>query len=353
MRKIAILLAGVALTAASCDLGGIFSLGSGGRGILKSDDSGESFHFANKFAKQKGQFSVSPNALEFDPRNFDVLYLGSSEGIYKSEDAGETWTYILTGIAVGDIRVDPNSSNIVYAVGISGNNGKVIKSYDSGVTWVDIYSEASKGNTVLTIDVAKTNSKIIIVGLNSGEIIRSFDEGKTWQLVKDFGNRVIKVRSSGSTVYALTLNDGLFRSADLGTTWSSISTALASNSLFSRNNASVTVSTFYDLALDQKQSGVIYLGTQQGLVRSVDNGLNWASITLPAKDNSQLAVSSVAVNPVNSNNIYASISSTLFKSLNGGVTWETKKLPTTASVRLVLINPESSNTLYLGIGQTK
>ncbi|MBI4363715.1 MAG: hypothetical protein HY545_02595 [Candidatus Doudnabacteria bacterium] len=355
MKKLSILLLSLTFVAASCDLSDPFSLGGGSKGVLKSEDSAQTFHAKNKIKQSRRDLSsLSVNALVFDPKNPDVLYLGSASGLHKSEDSGESWTYILTGIAVGDVRVDPNASNIVYSAGISGNNGKIIKSYDSGTTWIDIYSEPSKGNAVLALDVLKFNSKILIAGLNNGEIVRSSDEGRTWQLVKDFQDRVVEIRSAGNaSVYALTRSAGLYKSTDLGATWTEITGSLTSSSLFSRNSTSVSVSAFYDLALDQRQPGVIYLGTEQGLLRSIDDGVSWSFLSLPARDNSQLRVSAVAVNPANSNNIYASISSTLFKSLNGGVTWETKKLPTSAVLRQVLINPNTPNIVYLGMGEQK
>ena len=355
MKKIIILLLSITFIAASCDLADPFSLESGSKGILRSEDSTQTFQARNKLKQSRRDLSgLSVNSLVFDPKNSDVLYIGSSSGIHKSEDAAESWTYILTGIAVGDVRVDPNTSNIVYSAGLSGNNGKIIKSYDNGSTWIDIYSEPSKGNAVLTMDILRSNTKILIAGLNNGEVLRSSDEGRTWQLVKDFQDRVFKIRFTGSnSVYALTRTNGLYKSGDLGTTWTQVSELLTSNSLFSRNNAPVSVTAFYDLALDQRQAGVIYLGTEQGLMRTIDDGATWSSLSLPAKDNSQLRVSAVAVNPASSNNIYASISSTLFRSVNGGVTWETKKLPTSAILRLILINPSAPNIVYLGMGDQK
>lgn len=354
MKKLLVLLLSLTFLAASCDLSDPFSFGAGSRGVYKSEDSAETFRAVNKLAKRRGDLSNSTvNVLSFDPRNTDILYMGSSDGVYSSKDGGDSWNYLLAGIAVGDIQVDPFNSNIVYASGISGNNGKVIKSYDGGTTWVDIYSEASKGNTVITLAVLRSNPKVLVAGLNTGELIRSSDEGHTWQLVKDIQDRIIEVRfGSNNTLYILALHNGLYRSTDWGNNVTQTTGVLTTTGLFGKNNNSVSVSTFYDIALDQKQSGVLYLGTEQGVVRTIDDGINWGFINLPVKD-SQLKVSAVAVNPTNSNNIFVSIGSTMLKSLNGGVTWETKKLPTSQSVKTILINPQTPNVIYLGMGERK
>lgn len=353
MGRFAILLLGLSLTAASCNISDPFSLNSGAKGVLKSEDGGQTFHTSNKQARKGDISGVSINMLTLDSGNPNIIYLGHAAGIHKSEDGGKTWEYLLTGIAVGDIAIDPSNSNTVYVAGITANNGKIIKSFDAGKTWIDIYTEPSKGNAVLTLAVSKANPKIILAGLNSGEIIRSVDEGHTWQLVKDFEDRVIRLRfNPRNNLYALGRQNGLSKSADEGLTWTVLTNVLTSDSFLSRDNAIISVSLFHELALDTKQTGVIYIGTEEGLLRSVNDGESWAFLNLPVK-NSQLSVSAVAVNPANSNNILVAIGPTIFKSSNGALTWETKRLATGQTVRVIVIDPESPNIIYLGIGDKK
>lgn len=203
---------------------------------------------------------------------------------------------------------------------------------------------------MLSIAISRTNSSIIIAGLNTGEIIRSTDGGHAWQAIKNLSDKVVKIRfGSNNTAYALTVKNGISRSIDVGVTWASISNMLSGN-VFSNSNQQISsVTAFYDLALDQRQSGVLYLGTEQGLFRTVNDGGSWALISLPVK-NAALRATAVAVNPSNSNNIFTTVASTLFKSVNGGLTWETKVLPTGQGVRVIQINPQSGNLIFLGIG---
>src|SRR5581483_10604944 len=109
MKKIAILILGLTLTAASCDLSTL-NLSSGTRGIFKSDDSGETFNSSDKLLPKNDISNISVTSLAFDPSNPDVIYLGSSSGIFKSEDAAATWHYILSGVSVTDLVVDPYST---------------------------------------------------------------------------------------------------------------------------------------------------------------------------------------------------------------------------------------------------
>src|ERR1043166_8742405 len=120
MKKIIILILGLSLTAASCDLGfDAFSGSNGTRGVFKSEDGGETYNASNKLLPKNDISGVTVNTLALDSSNPDVLYLGTSSGIFKSEDGSKTWRYILSGIGIADIVVDPYASNVVYAAGLS------------------------------------------------------------------------------------------------------------------------------------------------------------------------------------------------------------------------------------------
>lgn len=353
MKRIIILLLGLSLTAASCDFINVILGTPGGlRGVYKSADNAETFRPA--MALSKGDIGgVSVNSLAFDPTNPEVIYMASGGGVYKSDNAAGVWRYILSGMGVADLVVDPRDSKILYAGGIVGQNGKVIKSFDAGVSWVDIYTEPSKNNPVLALDISPSNSSLLIAGLNNGEIIRSADGGQTWQSSRDFADKIMEVEfASNGTLYALTYTKGLFKSGDNGITWSSASGALANTSLSAVQQSQGSVVNFIQLALDQRQSGVLYLGTAQGLYRSVNNGDFWSVLPLPVR-NTALKVTSIAVNPINSNNVIAAVGNTVFKSTNGGVTWETKILSTGAEIKEILINPKTTNVIYLGVGNPR
>jgi photosystem II stability/assembly factor-like uncharacterized protein len=350
MHKIFLVAAGIMLTAASCNFSDPFSFTAGSRGVFKSEDGGESFHAINNTQEREGGLNgVSVNSLVFDPSNSDVIYLGAGSGIYRTENGGKSWTYILTGMSVGDIALDRQGS-IIYAGGLSGGNGKVIKSSDGGKNWTDVYTEPTKGTAVLSLAVS---GSVVIAGLGGGEIIRSFDYGNTWQATKDFEDQIIKMRfGSSNTVYAMGKTTGLHKSTDSGSTWSAASSLLTQDNLSSSQTTVPPVSLFHDFALDARQSGVIYLGTEQGLYRSVNDGTSWNLISLPVRDVA-LKVSAVGVNPSNSNNVFVSIGFTMFKSVNGGLTWETRELRTEQGVRVIMVDPNASNIVYLGLGDKK
>ena len=345
MKKVLILALGLSLTAASCNLLG----SSGPRGILKSEDGGETYTPSNVLVKKGDISGLKINELTFDPNDPSTLFVGSANGIHKSTDSAKTWTFILAKMRIGDIAIDPSSTDILYASGVSGENGKIIKTKDGGQTFQEIYSEPTKNNPVLSLAISKANSKVLLAGLGNGEIIRSVDEGATWQLVRDVTNPVIKLEYTENTIaYALTLNGGLYKTIDQGSNWTVVDVALTADPEAKFKPA--LLKRYYDIAFDQKLPGVIFLATEQGLLRSIDGGVSWAIMSLPVT-NETLKVSAVSVNPTNSNNILIAIGSTIFKTNNGGITWETKKLATEQKVMRIVINPDEPNIIYLGMGE--
>jgi photosystem II stability/assembly factor-like uncharacterized protein len=347
MRKIIVLILVLPFLAASCT--DIFSFGGGNRGIFKSEDNGQTFEAKVAVAPKGDIANLSINAIELNPSDPDILYVGSGNGIHKSEDGGETYRHILTGIAVAAIAVDPSAPGTVYAGGIAGKNGKILKSVDAGTNWIDIYNEPSQNNTVLAIAISKIDSSIVLAGLNNGELIRSDDNGVTWQATKDFANRLFLIEfDNNGNAFALTSTRGLFRSSDFGINWDTATAAITEDSFYAPSNSISAASNFFDLAIDQRQSGVMYLGTEQGIFRTINGGQNWSFLPLPVR-NAALRVTAITVSPSNSNHLFASIASTIYKSTNGGLTWETEVLPTSASVRMIVINPQTTNVIYLGL----
>jgi aspartyl-tRNA(Asn)/glutamyl-tRNA(Gln) amidotransferase subunit A len=67
---------------------------------------------------------------------------------------------------------------------------------------------------VRAIAVNPLNSQEVIIGMTSGNIIKSTDGGLNWRLVKNFDDRVQRIRFYGNNLYALMQNKGLFKSTD-------------------------------------------------------------------------------------------------------------------------------------------
>lgn len=141
--------------------GPLWSAG-GDRGIYKTTDGGKSWERILEVSENTGF-----NEVHIDPRNPDVLYAaahqrrrrqwtylggGPESGIYKSTDAGKTWTTINKGLPSGDkgrigLAISPADPEIIYAV-VEAQQGKsgFYKSTDRGASWEKQSSTVSSGN---------------------------------------------------------------------------------------------------------------------------------------------------------------------------------------------------------------
>lgn len=346
MKKVITLALSLSLISASCSLFG----STGPQGMLKSEDGGQTYKTANAVDPEGDISKVNINVLTMDMVNTDVMYIGSSSGVHKTDNGANTWKYMLKGIRIGDIVLDPTDSNIVYASGVSDENGRVVKSMDGGSTWKDIYTEPTQGNPVLTVAVSLANPQIVIAGLNNGEIVRSTDSGATWQGVKDLGAAITNIEFiDPGTVYALT-SGGLYSSIDQGVTWTSIPAVIKNTTVGTPAYRLASTQTFHDADFDRRSPGTIYLAAEQGLLKTTDAGKTWNVVNLPVS-NQTLPVSAVAINPINSSHIVLAIGSTIFKTTNNGETWDTRKLSSEQRVRHIIFDPESTNIIYLGMGE--
>ena len=187
-------------------------------------------------------------AIAVDPTNADTVYVGSEGGgIAKSTDAGAHWSYLSNGLSSQSIRslaIDPISNNIVYAgTGTLERFGVgIYRSINSGGTWTNVGSSQFSGKTVCKIAVdpptagsTRTTtlyaSVIDVIGGGIHSVWKSTNSGTNWtQLPRtasgarsgsfyDIAINPDEARLGGG-VY-VTAPDGLFRSTDGGTSWSS------------------------------------------------------------------------------------------------------------------------------------
>ncbi|MGE5392875.1 MAG: VPS10 domain-containing protein [Candidatus Saccharibacteria bacterium] len=361
MKKLLVAVLALSLTAASCNIfSGAFDTQSGSKGVFKSEDNAQSFHASNKIANKKNDIgNLSVNVLAPDPRNNDTIYLGYSGGVYRTKDGANSWEMVLTGIGIADIAIDSTNPDTVYAAGLSGSNGKIIRSVDGGSSWTEVYTEPTKTSPVTSIAVSRDNSNLVLAGLGTGEIIRSTDQGKTWQVTQDMADRVARIKQSGANFYAMLLHKGLARSANQGSTWTLLPAKDLGQPVSAPQGADKNylpslsgIANYYDIALDPNRPGLIYMGTDKGLAKSTTDGSSWAFVPMPVTD-SNLAVTAVALTPGDTNAILAAIGPVIFKSQNGGATWENRRLTTDQTVRTILISTQATNLIYLGMGVKK
>ena len=225
------------------------------------------------------------------PANPGTLYAASSNQVFKSTDAGSTWTMVSqlpSGVSVFGLAVDPTSSSVVYA---AMSTMGLFKSIDGGVTWTAINNgippEPNGSINVGGIWVEPSAPNVVFASSGFG-LVRSTDGSNTWTLVTG-GNSFSFLAFDPSTAGTLYFVSG-----------NAISKSTADGQTFAPLSPLPNHATFFALAPDPHHAGVLYAGTSAGIYQSIDSGVTWIL---------KLAgVTSVLIADPNSSAFYANLS---------------------------------------------
>jgi photosystem II stability/assembly factor-like uncharacterized protein len=152
-------------------------------GVYKTTDGTAHWGLVNNglIPKEKldAAMALGVNSLVTDPHMPGTVYAGTTNGLFKTSDAGASWHRIEKGLAdtyVSAILIDPSNPNILYA----GTRKGVHKTIDGGQTW----AEANAGLTTLNIRamaLSPIDPLVVFAGTNGSGLFRSRDSAKTWQ----------------------------------------------------------------------------------------------------------------------------------------------------------------------------
>lgn len=346
--KIAVALTSIILLSAGCN---VFNK-TLPVGIIKSVNGGVDWQFINTLKTPVGGSlaSLSISKLNFDPGNRQTLFAGSyTGGLYKSEDAGVSWSNILSKIYVYDFVINPTDPRIIYAAGSFADHGRVLKTTDAGASWNQIYNEESTANPVRAIALNPANVNQVIIGTASGSLVKSNDGGSSWQLANNFSDQINRLLWQNNNIYILLKTKGLQKSTDFGGSFNELTASL--NKTLSLGSLSYTVNTidsFSQVYVDFASPGLIYVTSNKGLYKTVDEGKTWIVLNLPVKPTTSLA-RAIAVAQLNSNIVFTSVGSTIYKSLDGGSSWQTKSITSGGIINVILIDPQLPQIVYGGI----
>lgn len=345
MKKIHVVFAAAALltlAGAGCITIGEPSQQGMDGGVWKSMNKGTDWAQANVAPTATGIGSINGiNVVDliFDPQDEKAIYLASAgSGLFYTWDGAQSWKYV-EGLGMGyvnSLAVDYKNKCVLYAA----LQNKIWKSTDCARSWASQYYD-TRGNVFVShIAIDPLNGNLVYAGLSSGDLLKSADAGTTWSTIYRFNNKISKIfiHSKTSSILLVALqNNGLWKSKDSGSHWTDLR---PKTDKFSGTNE------IFDLDLD-KDAKVMYLTSAYGIIVSDDLGESWRKIDLLTPPGAT-HIYSFAVNPNNAEELYYSTASTFYTSFDGGKNWATKKLPTGRAGSALLVDPKNSSLLYLG-----
>ena len=314
----------------------VFYIGVNNGGVWKTNDYG---HTWNPIFDRESTGSVGDVVVA--PSNPDVIYVGSGEGIqrpdlsvgnglYKSTDAGKTWTNmgLYDAQQIGGIGVDPKNENRIFVAALGHPYGPnkergVYRSLDGGKTLEQVlYLNENSGAIQVTID--PNNSNIVYADIWAAR--QGPWENGAW---------------NGE-------ESGLFKSEDGGTTWRKLTKGLPTTKEHGLGRIGFTIAP----SNSKRMYATVDAEKNGGIYRSDDAGESWYMLTGDERfwgRGSDFA--EVKVDPKNEDVVY-SANVVMWKSTDGGKNWTgIKGAPGGDDYHRIWINPNDTKIMALGVDQ--
>jgi photosystem II stability/assembly factor-like uncharacterized protein len=344
----------------------VFYMAQVNGGVWKSDDYGRIWTpiFDHESTQSIGAIAVAPS-------NPNIVYVGSGEGlhrpdlsvgngIYKSTDAGKTWTHLglRDGFQIPALAVDPRDPNKVFAAvlghpyGPSEERG-LFRSTDGGQTWQKaIYKDENTGANDVEID--PSNPDVVYAstwearegpwednnGVNGtgGGLFKSTDGGNTWHpltngLPKDLSQINVAIAPSNprrlyATVAIASGPLAFYRSDDAGESWSKTTDDPRPSGRIGGGDLAVP-------RVDSKNPDIVYCASTVTM-RSTDGGKTWSGFRgAPGGDDYQ----NLWINPSDPNIILLVSDQGAIVTVNGGASWSSWYNQPTAQIYHVSVTP--------------
>jgi photosystem II stability/assembly factor-like uncharacterized protein len=265
---------------------------SSGNGVYKSIDGGSTWtHVGLEDARQISRVVVDPLDPKVVYVGSLGHAYGPNEqrGVYKSVDGGEHWAKVLdegSEIGVSDLAICPGNPRLLFAgtwnthrppwstyPPIDGPGGGLYRSQDAGKTWSRLNNGLPEGDWGrIGVDVAPDGKRVYaLIQAKKAGLYRSEDGGDTWTLENAdprltsrawYFNSITVDQQNPDVIYIP--NVALYRSGDGGKTISIVRGAPGGDD-------------YHQIWVDPKNSASMVLGTDQGTTISLDHGRTWST----------------------------------------------------------------------------
>lgn len=240
-------------------------------------------------------------AIARDPSNAGRYYIGTVNGVFRSDDEGATWNRMAAGAnrTIQDVAVA--NDGLVYALAI-GENGGLFVSSDGGTSWTQLTTPAGHLSFVA---VAPTNSARVVLGVGGATVVEvhlSIDGGASFDDVATglpgFPREIAFDPTDEQIAYCAAA-DGVFRSLDGGATWNVTGGG--------QNTSQIAVAPSAPLTLLATGSGRVTV--------SSDGGTSWN------EDTTARGSRDATIAPSNALHMAALHNGSLYLTTDGGASW--------------------------------
>ena len=280
--------------------------------------------------------SAQARTIAIHPQNPKIVFAGTQRGVYRSKDQGDNWERmnLTEGRVVWSIKFHPTDPNVMF-LGTEGS--EVFKSEDAGENWT-YQSTISNPDSVqmafatriLGLAIESSNPNHMFAALEVGGAARSSDAGKSWQLTNNnFAGDVdlmdlhgVAVGSADSSSVFISNRVGVWRTRDRGDNWENLQFERFSGIKYSRGiQASPNdPNTLYACV------GMDFGSAEGGVLRTTDQGDTWERFDKGVS--AQSTTFGVAINNQNPEQVYfCTRRGGVFGTHDAGASWSEDALP--------------------------
>lgn len=312
--------------------GEVWASGDDSSGIYKSTNGGNSWRLIDSTPANHSTYSIV-----FDPTDADIIYAPNhfGRGILKSTNGGSSWSVYTSGLPstqseeqrVFDLAILPSNNQIVLAATGSG----VYRSINGGQSFSKVSSSTFDAETVtfFTSITVGSNSHIYLgsgmipgTATLKGRVYKSTDMGVTWsEITSSAWYDVSGIEVTDNALYMAYADGTITKSTNFTTPTSFINNTASSPDIVSGYKTYLAVVEGADADSDK-----IYIGTgyvdgdnKWGFHVSNDGGTTLVKRNVGLDDSS---IFSIDVNPFNSDEvIVGTLNNGIYKTTNQGVSW--------------------------------
>jgi photosystem II stability/assembly factor-like uncharacterized protein len=310
----------------------IVHAGSIRNGILKSTDAG------GTWSQETNMPTGDVREITPDPGNPAVLYVNTSDGMYKTSNSGTSWmaslatnVSVLSGFPTHSLALDPSNPSTLYA---ASDFSGVFKTSDGGTSWVGTYQANININTVAIDPVATQN---LYLATYPAHLLKSTNGGASWNPIAAPGDvAVLAVDPVNPAIVYAGSNIGVSKSTNGGTNWTLTSLPTGSANPY-----------VLSLVLDPTNPAIVYAATYNGVTyKTVNGGLNWSPVFTDVAGH----VLAFAFDPGTAGTVFVGTDQGVFMSTNGGQSSGnfSNGLPAAARTVMSLHYNSGSRVLYAG-----
>jgi len=310
-------------------------------GILVSVDGGESYEASNAGFINRQVRAVVADKAERGRVYAGVIFDRTNGGLFISEDGGGAWRQSTNGMGARDVysiyQSDSNPATI-YA----GTNTGLFRSDDRGRNWAQVKKTQAKAGaksrkpSKLERDTLVDLQNQVFAILPFTPIVSAPGSGKG-------DSQPAPAQSTTSSWMVASTWNGLFITEDEKKGWREIKFAKAPNRTGGNTASQINGAT---IVTTPKLPGAIFVGTEEGLFVTRDNGVSFRQLALPE---AARRVRVVVCDPRAPETIYVGSATGFFRSTDGGSSWESRGggMPQGGNIGAIVVGAANPDELYV------